>query len=389
MRIGVDASCWSNRRGFGRFARELVTHMVRGHPEHEFTLIVDRQTAEEWRFPDGSRLRVVETREQPTRAASAEGARGLTDILRMGWAASSASFDAFFFPAVYTFYPLFRRVPMLVTFHDAIADTYPELTFPSRRSRALWRLKCWLARRQAARLLTVSESARAELSAALRCPPSAIQVISEAPGPEFRPLTDRKRIEAALARYGIAPRRPLILYVGGISPHKNLHGLLHALCGIRTPSELVIVGDYAQDSFHTCYDELRVLCATLGLEGRVTFTGFVPDEDLVALYNAATLLVLPSLAEGFGLPAVEAMACGLPVAASRRGSLPEVLGNAAVLFDPRDAEDMAAAMDRLLTDAALREHLRAEGLARASRLSWTEAAQRTVGLIEEIARGAP
>jgi glycosyltransferase involved in cell wall biosynthesis len=151
---------------------------------------------------------------------------------------------------------------------------------------------------------------------------------------------------------------------------------------------LVIVGDHSHDSFLTCFRELSQECARLGLTERVTFTGFVPDDDLVALYNAARVLALPSVAEGFGLPAIEAMACGLPVAASRRGSLPEIVGDAGVFFDPLDNEDMATALRRLLEDDTLRASLSVAGLARASRRSWNEAAGKTVRLIEQTVRGA-
>jgi glycosyltransferase involved in cell wall biosynthesis len=151
---------------------------------------------------------------------------------------------------------------------------------------------------------------------------------------------------------------------------------------------LVLVGDHTDDSFYGCYEELVALCRQLELTERVTFTGFVPDEHLVALYNAATLVVLPSFNEGFGLPVVEAMACGVPVAASRRGSLPEVVGSAGVLFDPGDHGEMASVLVRLLDDSALRQHLRAEGLRRAENFSWKAAATKAVHLFEEMAYAA-
>ena len=121
---------------------------------------------------------------------------------------------------------------------------------------------------------------------------------------------------------------------------------------------------------------------------RVTFTGFVPDEDLVVLYNDATMLVLPSMSEGFGLPVVEAMACGLPVAASNRNSIPEVLGDAGLLFDPESHEQIAEAVGRLLGDEALRADLRARGLERAGLFSWKAAAHKMMGILEDVV-GSP
>jgi glycosyltransferase involved in cell wall biosynthesis len=389
MRIGIDGCCWSNRRGFGRFTRELVTQMIRDRADHEFTLVVDKRTAEECTLPGGCRLEVVATREQPTRAASAEAARRLTDVWRLSWAASAGGCDVFFFPAVYSYFPLLRPIPTLVTFHDAIAETLPDLIFPGRRARLFWKAKTWMARRQADRILTVSENARAVIAATFGYPAHAIHVITEAPAAEFKVLDDRRAIPRVLAEYGIPSGLDLLLYVGGISPHKNLQGLLRALARMdRGSAHLVIVGDHQEDSFYGCYRQLLGLRRELGLEDRVTFTGFVPNDRLVVLYNAATVFVLPSLAEGFGLPAVEAMACGLPVAASRRGSLPEVVGTAGVLFDPLDPAAMASTLSALLADAERRQRLRAAGLARARGLSWGAAAARTVGLLEEMAHGA-
>lgn len=389
MRIGIDACCWSNRRGFGRFTRELVEHMVASSPEHEFVLVADRQTAQDGSFPPGAQLVAVETREQPTQAAAADGARSPLDLWRMGRAVARLPLDVFFFPAVYSYFPLLRRVPTAVVFHDAIAEQHPGLIFPGVRSRWLWNLKTWLARRQADRLVTVSESARAQIAAAFGLPESDIHVVTEGPNAAFRPLDDADALRRVRAKYRLPVDQPLILYVGGISPHKNLQGLLHALDRLRqagpVPWHAALVGDYAHDSFFGCYQELTALGGRLGLTERVTFTGFVPNDDLVALYNAATLLVLPSFSEGFGLPVVEAMACGLPVAASRRGSLPEVLGPAGVLFDPDDPAGMADALRGLLEDPSLRAAFRAEGFRRLERFSWKASAHTMVHILEELA----
>jgi glycosyltransferase involved in cell wall biosynthesis len=383
MHIGVDACCWSNRRGFGRFTRELVSHMVREGPQHEFTLVTDGMTATEADFPSRARVEVVHTGEQPTQAASSRGARSPQDLWRIARAASRVPCDLFFFPAVYSFYPVLRRVPTVVTFHDAIAENHPGLIFPSRRTRLFWNAKCWLAMRQADRVMTVSASARTQIAAVFGYPESRIHVVTEGPGEGFGPLQDAPAIQAVRERYRL-PEGPLVLYVGGISPHKNLQALLQARARMDRACHVAIVGDYQDDAFHGCYEELVALRSRLGLDAAVTFTGFVPNPDLVALYSAATLLVLPSFEEGFGLPVVEAMACGLPVAASRRGSLPEVLGSAGLLFDPLDAGDIASAIVRLLDDPELRARLSAEGLRRAQAFSWEAAARSALGLFEEM-----
>jgi glycosyltransferase involved in cell wall biosynthesis len=379
MRLGVDACCWSNRRGFGRFTRELLRHMVAEAGGHEVTLVVDGATARDWPLPAGARLEVVDTAEQPSRAASARGARSPADLWRLARAAAR--------PAVYSFYPLLRRVPTVVTFHDAIAETHGDLVFPGPWPRLLWRSKTWLARRQADRILTVSESARGEI--VRRYGTGAhVRVIPEAAGPEFRATGDAEALARVRARYGLPAGVPLLLHVGGLGPHKNLARLLAALEPLASAEpawHLALVGNDTTDGFHTEVSVLRQAIRRGALRGRVTLTGEVPDADLVLLYSAATLLVLPSLAEGFGLPAVEAMACGLPVAASRGGSLPEVLGGAGALFDPLDPADIAAVVARLIGDAALRARLRERGLERSRAFSWPSAARAALRVCEELA----
>lgn len=384
MRIGIEANTWSNRRGYGRFLRELVTNLVEEFPQHEFVLVVDHHTARESRFPERATIEVVRTKTQQTQAASADGSRGLRDLWRMGWTASRLPVDVFIFPNRYTFYPLFSRVKTVITFHDATSERHPQLIFPSFKSRLFWRIKTWLALRQADRLVTVSEDARRQIADVFGLAESEITVISEGADPVFRPHNGEADLTELRARYALPAEPPLILYVGGISPHKNLDGLLRAMAQVEGPWHLALVGEYEKDSFFNCHQELMELAAELGLTRRVTFAGFVPDEDLVELYNGATLLVLPSMSEGFGLPVIEAMACGLPVAASDRNSIPEVLGSAGLLFDPLSPEQMAQAIGRLLTDGALRAELRQKGLDRAKQFSWKTAAHKMMAILDEV-----
>jgi glycosyltransferase involved in cell wall biosynthesis len=384
VRLGIDACSWSNRRGFGRFTRELTAQMVAQAGAHEVTLLVDRTTAEEWPLPRAAHVDVVATAHPPTEAATARGARSPADLWRLSRAAARHAFDVFFFPAVYSFFPLLRRVPTVVTFHDAIAEGQGDLVFPARGPRALWAVKSWMARRQADLILTVSGHARDEIVRRFGRP-ARVRVIAEAASDAFRPLDDPEPIRRARERHRLPEGVPLLLHVGGHGPHKNLPRLLEALSlvGPERPWHLALVGDDA--GFHSEIDVVQRTARALGLEGRMTVTGAVADSDLVALYSAATALVLPSLAEGFGLPAVEAMACGLPVAASRRGALPEVLAQAAIYFDPTDPADMAAALDRLLGDGALRARLRAAGRERARAFSWAAAARAALAVCEEAA----
>ena len=391
MRIGIDACCWSNRRGFGRYTREVVRAIVAEGPEHEFVLFADAWTAAEADFPSAADVEIVATGRQPTEAASADGARSPLDLWRMQRAVARRPLDLFYFPAVYSFFPLPRRLPAVITFHDAIAESFPALIFANVRSRLFWNLKMRLALRQADRIVTVSAASRRQIARTFHLAESAIPVIPEAPGSEFQPISDGARMRAVRRRYRIPGGVPLILYVGGISPHKNLEGLLRAAAVLRRqsagPWHLALVGDYEHDSFYGCYTAVSRLLRELNLGDRVTFTGFVPDDDLVALYNTAVCLALPSFDEGFGLPVIEAMACGLPVAISSSGSLPEVAGEAGLQVPPSEPEAMAGVLLRLLEDGALRSTLRASGLRRAAEFSWTSAARQLLLGFEETIGG--
>ena len=378
MHIGIDACCWSNRRGFGRYTRELATRMIEDFPEHRVTLVVDRWTASDASFPQRAAIEVVATTAQPTRAASATGSRSPLDLWRLGRAVARLPIDAFFVPAVYSYFPIPRRIPTAIVFHDAIAERHPELIFSRRLSRWMWGLKIRLALRQATRLLTVSEEARRVVAATFRRSEESIAVTGEGVASCFRPCGDQSAARATLARLRLPGETPLLLYVGGISPHKNLEGLLRGLDVLRrgapVPWHLAIVGDFEGDSFRGCFPAVRDAIDLLGLGDRVSFTGFVPDEELVDLYGMARALVLPSFEEGFGLPAAEAMACGVPVACSRAGALPEVVGAAGALFDPRDPADIAAVLGRLLADDEWHARLGDEGLRRSRDFCWSNAA---------------
>ena len=386
MRIGIDACTWANRRGYGRFTRMVVANMVTEYPHHEFTLVLDQHTAAQSDLPAGVQVRIVQTHEQPTQAASAYGSRTVGDVWRLSRAVSRCKFDVFLFPTSYSFYPLFGRMPTVVVIHDAIAEQHPNLIFPRSRSRLLWKLKTWLAIRRADRLVTVSQNAQHQIAEMFRRPAAAIDVISEGPAPCFQTLDVRESAAVVLRKYALPDNVPLILYVGGISPHKNLERLLRAAKRLTQPWHLVLVGDYSTDSFFSSYKEVQELARNLNIVERVTFTGYVPDTDLVVLYNLATMLVLPSLSEGFGLPAVEAMACGLPVAVSNRGSLPEIAGQAGLLFDPCSEDEIADSIAQLLGNESLRHELRSKALDRAKLFSWKNGARKMMSILEEAAR---
>jgi glycosyltransferase involved in cell wall biosynthesis len=389
MRIGIDGSCLSNRRGFGRFARRLVDALAREPSHHQFTVFVDRPSSAAVAIPARFDRVVVNVNEAPSQAARAHGCRRWHDMIAMGRAVARSGTDIFYFPATYSFFPVWNVGRVVVTMHDTLPLVYPELVFPRLSGRIAWRLKEWAAARWADRIVTVSQASSQALQHWLGRPDKRIRVITEGPDPVFQPVPCGPAGDVALFRYGLEPTERFLLYVGGLSPHKNLPRLIEAFAQLADPSvRLVLAGDL-HDVFHTDVPRIRATIARLELSRRVVLTGFVPDHDLVFLYNRAYALVQPSVLEGFGLPAVEAMACGTPVLSSGAGSLPEVVGDAGIYFDPVDVESIAGAIRALLAEPERREALARVALERSSRFTWEAAARGLLACFAELEAPLP
>lgn len=393
MRIGVDACCWSNKRGFGRFTRELLSALIAADQDNEYLFFVDKDTANNGKFPDGINMVVAETHVSPTEAASASGRRSLRDMWALSHQVMKHSLDVFFYPAVYSYFPIFNRAKKIVTVHDMIADHHPDKVFPNKKLMFFWKAKQYLAILQAHIILTVSEYSKKQIMEYYNLPASRIKVIPEGPSSIFKVLPRNEEMFRVLGRYLLSPDERFLLYVGGISPHKNLHALVDAYHRlIQDPAyadiKLVLLGDYAKDSFYSAYPSLRAYIEKLRLADMVFFTGFVEDRELAYFYNAASSLVFPSIEEGFGLPAVEAMACGTPVISSDQGSLREIIGEAGSFFDPFHSESMLAAFKKVLNNDALREDMRAAGFVQSEKFTWELAARKTLMLFQEVGKEA-
>ncbi len=393
IKIGVDASCWTNKRGYGRYTRELLSTLLAIDQQNEYLLFLDAQTASQSDdLPERAHRITVETSQAAVEAASASGHRSLRDLWAMRRAVHKygQDLDLFYFPSVYTFFPLRCRAKVIVTIHDTTAERYPRLVFPNWRSRLLWRLKVRWAVRQASLVITVSEASRRSVMREFKVKERVMRVVPDAVGPPFRPIEDRSQTRQVLAEYGVDADEGFILYVGGISPHKNLGALVVAYASLVREMgdqalKLVLVGDFQRDVFFSSYTALREKIAELGVSEKVIFTGFASDRALPHFYNAARALVLPSFDEGFGLPAVEAMACGTPVVASHAGALPEVVGEAGLFFSPHDPEELKERLHRLLKDEGLRKELGKKGLCRAREFSWERSARTALAAFEGLA----
>lgn len=370
MRIGIEGKVLTLKiGGIGRYAINLVKALLsistKELPEMEFVIFTAPQT-------DRSVLDGFGT-------VSCDRFRGIkSTLLRSSFFLSAGlvleQIDIFhgLDQAGIPFF--FKKGKCVVTFHDVIALVLPE-TFPL-KYRLVFQVGFSAIRRQADMVIVPSESAREDVVRYLKVDQGRIVIIPYGCEERFRPVGDPERFEAVRRKYGLPER--YVLFVGVLQPRKNVATLLRAFSLLVVEKlgqdlKLVVAGESGWG-----LTEIRKMVGSLGLQDRVVFAGSIEDEDLPDLYRGAHLFVYPSLYEGFGLPILEAMACGIPVITSNISSMPEVAGDAAVLVDPRDPEGLASAMASVLTDEALREKLGQKGIARARGFSWDAVARKTL-----------
>ena len=267
----------------------------------------------------------------------------------------------------YYLMPYRAPCPAVVTVHDLIPLLYPHYFTPVQR--LVFNVAVRLATRAARIVVADSEATAADLRRLLHLDSRKVRVVLAAADPTLiRP--DDAAIANARSRYGLP--KSYVLYVGSNKPHKNLTRLVEAwpLVRRRGQTQLVIAG-----SWDPAYNAPKIAAARLGLETDIRWLGPIPQSDLAALYSGSALFVFPSEYEGFGLPVLEAMACGVPVIWSNRSSLPEVAGDAAILVDPHESEPWAETIEKLLEDDALRAAYGRRGLLQAQQFTWGETAR--------------
>ena len=367
MRIALDVSPLArNRAGIGTYVAHLLTALVRIAPEHEFFLYTPHPLPEKDHafFDAQPHVRIVRCPAWlmglRARWDRIDVFHGLNYKLR-GWG----------------------RYGGVVTIHDLALD---RLRLPSRKlfgqQRSFLRTRKTALR--ASRVVTVSaNSARdiMELYGVLR---ERIAVVYNAAGPEFYPISDPAVVVAVKARCGI-PRDRFILSGGGSEPRKNIPRLVEAFgraTRLLEKLNLVVVGGMERGA-----DAILEAVRRARLDEAIIFPGHVPLKDLRVLYSSCALFAFPSLYEGFGMPVLEAMACGAPVVSSNASSLPEVVGDSALLVDPRNLEAWAQAMTRVIEDANLRDDLRRRGALRVKAFSWEQSAWEQLRVYQELAQG--
>ena len=270
----------------------------------------------------------------------------------------------------------------VVTIHDCIHLMFPEY-LPNRLAYYYAKGSMWAASRKSDRILTVSEASKRDILRFFDVPPEKVVVIYNAIDERFLAPADAERMELVKQRYQLD--HPFVLYVGNIKPHKNIERLIAAFGRARERCDeglkLIIIGDEISK-----YPALRQQVHKHKLDKHVRFLGFQPMETLAAFYRLARAFVFPSLYEGFGLPPLEAMACGAPVVTSNVSSLPEVAGGAALLVDPYDEGAIAGGIERAVTDDALRAELIEKGKQRARTFSWKQSVQRIHEIYMDVAK---
>ncbi len=358
--------------GIGRYTVELTRALAKAEPGVELTLLAA-----------GPSTALQDT--NGYRRAPLAGCRRLPGLLTLGnamipRASRRRELEVIHDPTGVT--PLLfggGGAGTVVTVHDVLAQALPGSSSLPVRLIYCWWLPRLLPYVDA--VITDSQSSKADIVRYLRVSPSAVRVIPLAAGCAFRPRSPHQ-INRVLERHGLSAG--YLLFVGPSDKRRNLSRLLHAYAGLRREGRcppLVVVGA-AQAEENGLGSDLR----RLGLDGRVRFLGRIPDQELAALYSGAGLFVFPTLYEGFGLPALEAMACGAPVVCSNAASLPEVVQDAALLVDPTDVTALAGALERGLRDQSLREEMREKGLARARQFSWQRTARETLEVYRQVLR---
>ena len=369
MRIAIDAHSVGNKLGGNEsYAKNLIEALAEIDGVNQYTIFVTRREARE-RF--SNRWPNFQVRTTPPHTPfvripltlSAELRRNRVDVLHVQFTA-----------------PPFSPCPVVVSIHDLSFEHLPQ-TF-KRRSRMQLRLTVRRSARNAAQVIALSEHTRADLIDTYNLRPEKVNVVPLAAPDAFAPVRDDNELQRVRQIYGIDGS--YILSVGSIQPRKNLRRLIEAYSLLQQQQsecklpQLVLVGKNAW-----LYDETLQLLKDRDVGASIVLTGYVPESDLPALYSGALCFVYPSYFEGFGLPPLEAMKCGAAVIVGNKTSLPEVVGDAALMIDPFDVNSIAAAIQKVISDSDFRSELRVKGIQRAKQFDWKETARRTLAVYEK------
>jgi glycosyltransferase involved in cell wall biosynthesis len=371
MRVAIDARKLHDF-GIGTYIRNILRHLARIDQSTEYVLLTTEQD-----------LGVAASLGPNFRAVLEPSPNySIREQVHVPWVLHREKPDLFHAP--HYVLPQLVRCPSVVTIHDCIHLMFPQY-LPNRAAYAYARGTMWSAARKAERILTVSEASKRDILHFFRVSPNKIDVVYNAIDERFWRVPPDEEVARVRERYQLAHR--FVLYVGNIKPHKNLVRLIEAYDALRQTAgfedvKLLIIGDEISK-----LPALRRAVHSHKLHKQVRFLGYLSDDTLAILYRLASVFVFPSLYEGFGLPPLEAMACGTPVVTSNVSSLPEVTGDAAVLVDPTDVESIADGMRRVLADPALAAAMRERGLKRARDFSWEQSVAKIHNVYRAVGGG--
>ncbi len=380
LRIALNAAFWSRPdTGSGQYLRRILPALLDlSGGEERFLLVGWGEMGWEAAPPRLDFLQV------PVPIAKLGRGLGKLWFEQVSFPQAASSWGADLAHVPYFAPPFFSPGPLVVTIHDLIPLILPEYR-SSVRLRGYMKLVSAAARR-ATHIVADSLSTQRDIVRLLGIPEARVTVVYLAAGGEFQPTTQPEAGEAIQEKYRL--QSPYVLYLGGFERRKNLEGLLRAYALARTqygfPLCLAIAGALPPRTSPLFPDPKRMV-KELDLEGSVAFLGWVEEEDKPALYRGAALFVYPSLYEGFGLPVLEAMACGVPVVAAKAGALPEVVGEGGILVNPQNIQSLAEAMGKVLSDGALAGKLATKALEQARSFSWRKAAQETLDIYRAVA----
>jgi glycosyltransferase involved in cell wall biosynthesis len=379
MRIGIDYTAAARQRaGIGRYTRELVAALLKLKSSHRYTLFaaVGRLETRDWRLEIENLQSLISSLKFRAIPITDDWLHRLWQRLRLPVPveAITGPLDVFYSPD-FVLPPTLRGTRTLLTVHDLSFLHFPDAFVPSLQ-RYLERVVPRSVAR-ADRVLADSASTSNDLIAHFGTPPEKVRVLYSGVDARFCPDAEPGEKVRLKARYGLGDR-PYVLSVGTLQPRKNYVRLIKAFANLQPASlQLAIAGGQGW-----LYEDIL---AEAGKHGdRVRVLGFVDDADLPALLRNAALFAFPSLYEGFGLPVLEAMACGAPVVCSDASSLPEVAGDAALMVDPLDVNGLAQAMARALEDVDLRQEMVGNGLARAAQFTWGKAARQLLDAFKAL-----
>lgn len=374
FRIGFDATpLLGPRSGVGNYTLHLIEHLIQGNPE-----------LEAWLYSNRPIRRIVHDISTLTqRLQQVVQPSNYFTPSRLLWMHTCLARHINRHALPLTHFPnnsapLGLKQPYIITIHDASLYRYRQY-HPWQRVLAI-RVLLPLVARRAAAIITPSHHAKQEITSILQLPKEKVHVVHEAAGGDFRPITDRTQHHLVRQTYQLPQH--FILYVGTLEPRKNLIRLAHAFAQLRQqrlPHHLILVGSHGwkMAGFDEAVEQLNI--------GKwVHQIGFVPDDHLATLYSLADLFAFPSLYEGFGLPPLEAMACGTPVLTSHNTSMAEICGSAAYLVDPHDTDAIASGMRQILCDGQLSAELSQRGLQHVRRYSWENTAQQTLAIYRQF-----